>query len=46
MPKLDGFGVMKEIRRRQLGVDVVFLTLHGDEGLFNEAMDLGAKGTF
>ena len=44
MPKLDGFGVMKEIRRRQLDVNVVFLTLHGDEGLFNEAMDLGAKG--
>lgn len=44
MPKLDGFGVLKEIRRRQLGVDVVFLTLHSDEGLFTEAMDLGAKG--
>jgi len=44
MPKLDGFGVMKEIQRRQLDVNVVFLTLHGDEGLFNEAMDLGAKG--
>jgi len=45
MPKLDGFGVMREIRRRQLEVDVVFLTLHSDEGLFNEAMDLGAKAT-
>ena len=44
MPKLDGFGVLREIRRRQLAVDVVFLTLHSDEGLFNEAMDLGAKG--
>jgi DNA-binding NarL/FixJ family response regulator len=44
MPKLDGFGVIREIRRRQLEVDVVFLTLHSDEGLFNEAMDLGVKG--
>jgi DNA-binding NarL/FixJ family response regulator len=44
MPKLDGFAVMREIRRRQLPVDVVILTLHSDEGLFNEAMDLGAKG--
>src|SRR5262245_54857456 len=44
MPRLDGFGVIREIRRRQLAVDVVFLTLHSDEGLFNEAMDLGAKG--
>ena len=44
MPKLDGFGVMKEIQRRRLGIDVVLLTLHSDEVLFNEAMDLGAKG--
>ena len=44
MPKLDGFGVMKEIQRRRLGIDVVLLTLHSDEILFNEAMDLGAKG--
>jgi DNA-binding NarL/FixJ family response regulator len=44
MPKLDGFGVMKEIQRRRLAIDVVLLTLHSDEVLFNEAMDLGAKG--
>ena len=44
MPKLDGFAVMKEIQRRRLGIDVVLLTLHSDEVLFNEAMDLGAKG--
>ena len=44
MPKLDGFAVMKEIQRRRLVIDVVLLTLHSDEVLFNEAMDLGAKG--
>ena len=44
MPKLDGFGVAREISKRKLPVEIVFLTIHKAEDLFNDAMDLGAKG--
>jgi DNA-binding NarL/FixJ family response regulator len=44
MPKLDGFGVAREIRKSRIPVHIVFLTIHSEEDLFNAAMDLGAKG--
>jgi DNA-binding NarL/FixJ family response regulator len=44
MPLLDGFGVLREMRKRRLTAPVIFLTLHADESLFYEAIDLGAKG--
>jgi two-component system, NarL family, nitrate/nitrite response regulator NarL len=44
MPKLDGLGVAREIQKRRLPVEVVFLTIHSEEDLFHAAMDLGAKG--
>jgi DNA-binding NarL/FixJ family response regulator len=44
MPKQDGFAVAKEITRRKLPVDVVFLTIHNEEAIFHAAMDLGIKG--
>jgi DNA-binding NarL/FixJ family response regulator len=44
MPKLDGLGVAREIRKKRLRVETVFLTIHGEEDLFNAAMDLGSKG--
>lgn len=44
MPKLDGFGVAREIRKRQLPVETVFLTMHAQEDLLRAALDLGAKG--
>jgi DNA-binding NarL/FixJ family response regulator len=44
MPRLDGLGVAREIRRKRLPVEVVFLTIHGEEDLFHAAMDLGSKG--
>lgn len=44
MPKLDGIGVASAIRERNLPVEIVFLTMHKDEDVFNEAMDAGAKG--
>jgi DNA-binding NarL/FixJ family response regulator len=44
MPRLDGLGVAREIRRKQLPVEIVFLTIHGEEDLFHAAMDLGSKG--
>jgi DNA-binding NarL/FixJ family response regulator len=44
MPKIDGFGVAREIGKRRLPVNFIFLTLHPDEDLLRAAMDLGAKG--
>ena len=44
MPRLDGLGVAREIRMKQLPVEIVFLTIHGEEDLFHAAMDLGSKG--
>jgi DNA-binding NarL/FixJ family response regulator len=44
MPKLDGFGVVREISRLGLATQIIFLTLHTDEDLFRAALDLGAKG--
>jgi len=44
MPKLDGLGVAREIRRKRLPVEIVVLSIHGEEDLFHAAMDLGSKG--
>jgi DNA-binding NarL/FixJ family response regulator len=44
MPKMDGFGVAREIGRQGLETKIVFLTLHTDEDLFRAALDLGAQG--
>jgi DNA-binding NarL/FixJ family response regulator len=44
MPKQDGFAVAKEINKRKMPVDVIFLTIHNEEAIFHAAMDLGIKG--
>jgi DNA-binding NarL/FixJ family response regulator len=44
MPGLNGLQVAEEIIKRQLPVDIVFLTMYKEEDMFNEAMDLGVKG--
>lgn len=44
MPQLNGFDLVKEIRRKKLPVQIVFLTMHRDEDLFNEALSLGVRG--
>ncbi|HEV8157384.1 MAG TPA: response regulator transcription factor [Pyrinomonadaceae bacterium] len=44
MPVLNGFETAREIKKRKLKTEIVFLTMHRDEDLFNEAIDLGAKG--
>lgn len=44
MPKLDGFGVARAIRRDLPETRLVFLTIHGKEDLFHAAMDLGVRG--
>ncbi len=44
MPKMGGFAVAKELKRKQIDCEIVFLTMHSEEAMFNKAMDLGAKG--
>lgn len=44
MPKLDGFALTREVRRLGLDIKIIFLTLHTEEDLFREAMELGAQG--
>jgi DNA-binding NarL/FixJ family response regulator len=44
MPGLDGFAVLRAIQGRRLATAVIFLTLHADQELFDEAMNLGAQG--
>ena len=44
MPKLSGLQVARAIHERRLKTRVVMLTMHPDEELFDEAMDLGAQG--
>jgi DNA-binding NarL/FixJ family response regulator len=44
MPDMDGFAVSREIRRKNLPVEIVILTIHREEELFQEALDIGVKG--
>ena len=44
MPKLDGFGVARELQKLRLPTKIVFLTIHSEEDLFHAAMDLGVSG--
>jgi NarL family two-component system response regulator LiaR len=44
MPKMTGFEVAKQIDQEGINIDIIFLTMHKDEVLFNKAMDIGVKG--
>ena len=44
MPKLNGFEVAGEIRRSNLSVEVIFLTIHREVDLLHKAMDIGGSG--
>lgn len=44
MPKLDGFGVAREMRKQNLATEIVFLTMHSEEDLFHAATELGVRG--
>jgi DNA-binding NarL/FixJ family response regulator len=44
MPKANGFEVARWIRKNEIPTEMIFLTMHSDEDIFNEAIDLGAKG--
>jgi DNA-binding NarL/FixJ family response regulator len=44
MPKMTGFQVVEELRKKRSVTNVVFLTMHDDEAMFNKAMSLDVKG--
>jgi DNA-binding NarL/FixJ family response regulator len=44
MPMLDGFGVVRELRKHGVAVEVVFLTAQTDEALFEESVALEVRG--
>ena len=44
MPVMNGFDTARQIKAGKLTTEIIFLTMHRDEDLFNEAIDLGAKG--
>jgi len=44
MPEQDGFSVARAVRQQKLGVEIVFLTIHREEEMFQAALNLGAKG--
>src|SRR5215470_16632477 len=44
MPGLDGFAVAREVFKHHLPVELIFLTAHREESLFDKALELGVKG--
>lgn len=44
MPKLKGFDVAREIQQKEQSVGIIFLTMYDDERMFNQALNVGAKG--
>ena len=44
MPSMSGFDLARAVREKGIAVEVVFLTMHKAEDMFNAAMDLGVKG--
>lgn len=44
MPGLNGLDVARARQKERLPFEVIFITMYREEDMFNEAMDLGAKG--
>jgi DNA-binding NarL/FixJ family response regulator len=44
MPEQDGLSVVRSIRKQNLLVEVIFLTMYRDESIFKSALDLDVKG--
>jgi DNA-binding NarL/FixJ family response regulator len=44
MPRLNGFELVEEFRRKSLSVKVVFISMHKDEAMLNQAIGLGVRG--
>jgi DNA-binding NarL/FixJ family response regulator len=44
MPEMNGFDVLRAIREKNLATEIIFLTVHREGDLLDEALQLGAKG--
>lgn len=44
MPEKGGFEVAGELNSERIAVEIIFLTMHKNESLFNAALNIGAKG--
>lgn len=44
MPYATGVDIARRVQSEGMNTDVIFLTMHSDEQLFNNAIDLGVKG--
>ena len=44
MPGVNGFDVVRALRDRKSACEVIFLTMHSEEEIFQTALDLGVKG--
>lgn len=44
MPKMDGFAVVRELQKRRISAEIVFLTMLDEEETFQAAMDLNVRG--
>ena len=44
MPEQDGLSVVRSIRKENLSVEIIFLTMYRDESIFKSALDLDVKG--
>ncbi|MFA6541529.1 MAG: response regulator transcription factor [Bacteroidota bacterium] len=44
MPKLGGIGLAQRILKEKIKTKIIFLTMHKDEDIFEQAMDVGANG--
>jgi len=44
LPVMNAVSVVRRIREQHLPVEVVFLTIHDEEEVFDEALELGVKG--
>lgn len=44
MPGMDGFAVVRELQKRRIETEVVFLTMLDEEETFQAAMDLNIRG--
>ena len=44
MPEMNGFELVRELRARKIPIEIVFLTMHSEEEIFQTAMDLNASG--
>ncbi len=44
MPEFSGFDVVRKLQESSSATEIIILTMHKDEAMFNSAMDLGVKG--